>query len=85
MKITIEQILEKGSWTGREVLRSINSELITPGIKEFDIKLLINGIEHEPQTLEDLFKNLEGYIDREAEALAKERFYDLSCKMRKNY
>jgi hypothetical protein len=71
MIIKFEEILDRESWIGHEILRSIRSEVINElrEAKEYDIKILINGHEHEPKLLIDLYENIEKYIDDEANTL----------------
>lgn len=83
MLITRSEVVSHSSMIGREILRSITPEIIADvkDAKEFEIKLIINGVEVEPKLLLDLYTRAEEYIDREAAALMKERIENLPFKL----
>jgi uncharacterized protein YlzI (FlbEa/FlbD family) len=83
MILTTKEIVDRDTWLTVEILRSISTEAIEIGRKsgQSEIKLLINGIEHEPQFLIDLFSNIEKYVDREAERLVKQKFEEAERKI----
>ena len=75
MIITYEEILHDKTWLNREILQSLTQEVIDKAKEQnqYDIKLLVNGIELEPMFLTGLINNIEKYVDRQAEDIVEER------------
>ncbi len=84
MIITFDEARDDG-WLNRCLMCSLTNEAIESGRekREFDVKLLVNGIELEPKLLGDLLKNVEKYIDNEAKELANEKLKTSLLKVRK--
>lgn len=45
-----------------------------PATDDYDIKVMINGIECEPELLQKLFEGVDEYIEGEAKALYKKKY-----------
>jgi len=75
MIITYEEILHNKTWLNQEILQSLTQEVFDKAKeqKQYDIKLLVNGIELEPKFLTDLINNIEKYVNRQAEDIVEER------------
>lgn len=74
MKINGKEIVESKDWLCREILNSIPHEVITKakdeGREEYEIKLVIDGVECDPKLLMAMLNRYEEIVDREAKTLA---------------
>lgn len=84
MKITFDDTINKKDWLHRCLLSSLTDEAIHSGIetRSYEVKLLVNGIELEPKTLDDLLTNVEKYIDSEAKALFEKTYTEPAERLR---
>jgi hypothetical protein len=84
MKITFDDTIAKKDWLHRCLLASLTSEAIDSGKenREYEVKLLVNGIELEPIHLEYLLSNVEKHIDDEAKILYDKTFSEPSERLR---
>lgn len=75
MKITFDETLSRKEWIHRELMESLTDEVISNAANDrfYEVKLLVNGIELEPNFFNDLVNNIEKYVDAEAEKLAAEK------------
>lgn len=86
MVITLAELVgNKENWLHSEILKSITPELIESAseTKQINVQLLINNTALEPKLLEDLFSNLEDYINKQAEYKISEKMEELEHKMEK--
>ena len=85
MKVTFQEVLSRKEWLQRELLNSLTGEMITKASEDqfYDIKLLVNGVELEPQIFNDIMNGVEKYIDGEAKALLKYQLEKAECKIKK--
>jgi hypothetical protein len=85
MKITFEEVLSRKDWLHAEMLRSLTFDLITQASEDrfYDVKLLVNGVELEPQLFNTLVDNIEKYIDEQAKALVREKLEEAENKVKK--
>ena len=93
MIIKVEDILKshrsedpkRGSanWLHSEILSSVSDEALMKGSAkgEYDVKLIIEGIEHEPTVLKSIIEKIEDHIDREAELLANRKLKEALAKV----
>jgi len=77
MKITFSELLSTTEWLHTELLESLTGEAFLQASKDqfYEVKLLVNGIELEPQLLNRIFKNIEKHIDEQAKSLVRENFF----------
>lgn len=76
-------------WLYRCLMRSMSTEMIektrNKGKDEdkdnFDVKLIINGVEVEPTFLQDLVKNVVKHIDESADDLMKKKFQEAKQRL----
>ncbi len=87
MKLTVEQLLSRDNWLHHELIRSLSFEIIEKAKEDgfYDIKLLVNGVELEPDFYNDLVCNIEKYIDSEAKNLIKNELEKAESESRKLY
>lgn len=89
MKITFDDTVSAKDWLHRCLLGSLTQEAIESGMetREYEVKLLVNGIELEPKLLNDLILNVEKYIDLEALTVFNKRYEEkaetLRCELDK--
>jgi TFIIF-interacting CTD phosphatase-like protein len=83
MKISFEELLGRDKLLHHEIFRSISNEAMELGVekKEHDVKILINGIPHEPKFLEDILNRLEVYIAREAQSKFESDLHTVATKL----
>lgn len=85
MKISFQDTISKQDWLHSCLLNSLTAEAIDSGKEkqEYDVMLLVNGIQLEPTTLEYLLSNIEKHIDNEAKALAEQKLQDILFKTKR--
>ena len=85
MKITFEEALSRKEWLHTELMYSLTNNLITQarGDGFFDVKLLVNGIELEPQVFNKMVNNIENYINEQAKSLVRNKLEEAENKVRK--
>lgn len=85
MKITFEDILSKKQWLHKELLNSLTGEVMTKTEEDqfFDVKLLVNNIELEPQVLNKIINNIEKYIEEKAKDLINDELNEAKEKSEK--
>jgi len=85
MKITFEEILSAKKWLHKELLESLNGDIITKASEDrfYDVKLLVNGVELEPTFYNKIVTNIEKYIDAEAKKLVCHKLEEAEKKSRK--
>jgi Zn-dependent oligopeptidase len=79
MKIKFDEILaNKKDWLHQELLASATNEVIDLAKEkaEYDVKLLINGIEVEPKLLTKIIENLDAYIANRAKNMLLTKLKD---------
>lgn len=71
MKITFDEVSSNKEWLHSEIMSAVSIDMISKAHKDgfYDVKLLINGVELEPHYLNDIFRNIEKYIDGQAKVL----------------
>jgi hypothetical protein len=82
MKITYDELIEK-EWLYIELMNSLPDDLIAQTSKDgfYEVKLLVNGIEIEPQLFTEIVSNIEKYIDKEAKCLLRNKFEEVDDKI----
>lgn len=85
MKVTFEDLLSRKEWLHGELLNSLTVDVINQANddKFYDVKLLVNGIELEPQFFNDIMNNVVKYIEKEAKSLVREQLEVAEQKARK--
>jgi hypothetical protein len=85
MKITFEEALSRKEWLHTELMNSLTGDLITQASEDrfYDVKLLVNGIELEPQLFNKIVNNIEKYIDEQAKSLVREKLEEAENKVRR--
>ena len=60
MKITFDETLSRKEWIHRELMESLTDEVISKAANDrfYEVKLLVNGIELEPNFFNDLVNNI---------------------------
>lgn len=71
MRIEFDELASRKEWLHTELMRSLNADLITAAKNDgfFEVKLLVNGVELEPDLFNDIVNNIERYIDNQARSL----------------
>lgn len=77
MKILTKE-LGNNTWLKYELLSSIDHKLIEKISinKEFEVKILIDGVEHEPVILQKIFDNITSYIENEGKKIAANKYIE---------
>ena len=85
MKITFEEALSRKEWLHTELMNSLTGDLITQASEDrfYEVKLLVNGIELEPQLFNKIVNNIEKYIDEQAKSLVREKLEEAENKVRR--
>ena len=85
MKITFEEVLSRNEWLHSELLNSLTGELIDKTTKDqfYDVKLLVNGIELEPELFNKIMNNIEKFIENQAKSYLKEKLDEAQDKIAK--
>lgn len=81
MKITSEDLLSKKEWIHSELLESIDFNKVEIS-NVYDVKLLVNGVEFEPNLFNNIMNNIEKHIISEARSLIVEKFPSINEKTR---
>ena len=70
MKITAQELISEKNWLHKCILESINVDVIDDARDNhdfnYDIKMVVNGHELEPELLNKLITNIVAYIELEA-------------------
>ena len=85
MIITVEELLGRKEFIHHEILSSLTDEVMlsVDDKRQYEVKLLVNGIELEPKFFNDLINNIEKYIEKEAQKLINDRCFEAEMKARK--
>lgn len=85
MKITFEELLSRKEWLHVELMNSLTGDIIEQASEDrfYDLKLLVNGIELEPNFYNKLINNIDKYIDEQAKSLIREKLEEAENKVRK--
>jgi hypothetical protein len=85
MKITFEEALSRKEWLHTELMNSLTGDLITQASEDrfYDVKLLVNGVELEPELFNKIVNNIEKYIDEQAKSLVREKLEEAENKVRR--
>jgi hypothetical protein len=85
MKITFEEVLSTKEWLHTELMNSLTGDLITKASEDgfYEVKLLVNEVEFEPQLFNKIMNNIEKYIDEQAKSLVREKLEEAENKVRK--
>ena len=85
MIVTFEEVLSKKEWLHSELLNSLTGEMIQKAAADgfYDIKLLVNGEELEPEFFNKIMNNVEKYIIKQAKSYLVEKLEESSQKIRK--
>lgn len=85
MKITFEEVLSRKEWLHTELMNSLTGDLITQASEDrfYNVKLLVNGVELEPQLFNKIVNNIEKYIDEQAKSLVIEKLEEAENKVRR--
>lgn len=90
MKVTFDEILGKSEWLYVELLSSLPEELVTKAINDqfYEVKLLVNGVEVEPDLFNHLMNNVEKSVNEQASSLVRDKIVeleDLYVELRENF
>lgn len=73
MKITFEEALSRKTWLQKELMESLNDECFSCKEalekQEWDVKLVVNGVDVEPVWFNSIMTKLKEHIDAEAKLL----------------
>jgi len=85
MKVTFQEVLSRKTWLQKEMLNSLTGDIITKASEDqfYDVKLVINGVEIEPNIFNDIMNGIEKYIDAEAKEIVKIKLEKAEYKIRK--
>ena len=70
---------DKNYWLSRVIMNSnIDQKVIDNAMekREYEVKLLIDGIEHDPDWINDVIQSMNEYINKEAKILANEKYQE---------
>jgi hypothetical protein len=83
MKITCDEVLKEKQWLNAELSHSLTPDLIDQAIKlgYYEVKLIVNGVELEPQLFNDIVNGIEMYIKKEANSIVAEELYQAKYKI----
>ena len=78
MKVKFEDLKQGHSWVHDELFSSMSSEVINKAheVGEFDIKLVVNGIDIDPKLLNYVINNIEEIVDNKAKQLVLDKLDD---------
>lgn len=85
MKITFEELIRERSWLNSEILSSLPDEVMIAAVKDgfYEVKIVINGVELEPNLFNEVMSGIERYIDDQARSLIREELEEAENKVRK--
>jgi uncharacterized protein YllA (UPF0747 family) len=85
MKITFKELLSRKEWLHTELMNSLTSDLVIKASEDqfYEVKLLVNGIDLEPQLFNSIMNNVEKYIENQAKSLITEKLEEADNKARK--
>ena len=85
MKITFEETLSRKEWLHKELMASLTGDIISKAREDqfYDVKLLVNGVELEPNFYNKLVNNICKYIDAEAKSLVLQKLEEVEKKSKK--
>lgn len=85
MKITFQELLSDKKWLHAELLNSIPLDLVDKASKDmyYDVKLIVNGVELEPELYNKILQNVESYINDQAKQLVIEKLENAETKIQK--
>lgn len=83
MKITFEEVLSEKEWLHLELMTSLTGEVIDKARKDsfYDVKLLVNGTELEPEMFNTIVNNIDKYIENQARNLIREKLEEAENKL----
>lgn len=79
MRVTFNELINRKEWLYKELMHSLTGELINKAKEDqfYDVTLLVNGVELEPQFYNDIVENINKYVVREAETIIANKFSDM--------
>jgi hypothetical protein len=85
MKITFEETLSRKEWLHAELMESLTGDVIMKASEDqfYDVKLLVNGVELEPQLFNKIVNNIERYIDEQAKSKVIDKLEETENKLQK--
>jgi hypothetical protein len=85
MKITFGEALSRKTWLQKELMQSLNDECFNckEAIEkqEWDVKLVVNGVDVEPKWFNSIMTKLEEHIDVEAKILFERHLEDIQGEL----
>lgn len=83
MKIKFAEVFSEKDWIHKELMCSLNEEIINKAKEDsfFEVKLLVNGVELEPEWFNYIMSEIEQHIDQRARKIAFEKFSDAQEKI----
>ena len=84
MKITFEEFISQNTWLEKELAISLTDEILLKASKDmfYDVKLIVNGVEIEPNMFNDIVSNIEKYVDLEAKNLVNIKLKEAEKKVK---
>lgn len=75
MRVTFEDTLSRKEWLHKELLDSLTEEVINKAREDqyYEVKLLVNGVELEPEFYNDLVNNITDHIEAQAKSMVVEK------------
>lgn len=85
MKITFDDVVNGREWIHAEMRNSLTHDLIDKAVSEqcYEVKILINGVEVEPELYNKIMNGVEKYIEIQAKELVIEKLEEADNKSRK--
>lgn len=79
MKLTFEDVINAKDWLTMELAQSLTGDIITDASekKEYEVKLLVNGVELEPTLFEEVFRDMGKFIELQAENLVRNKLDEI--------
>lgn len=87
MRITFEETLGRKDWLHKELMASLTGDVITAAYQKqsYEVKLLVDGVELEPNLLNKLLTKVEYYIDKEAKVIFEEKYTEMIESLRNKF
>lgn len=86
MKITFDEVLSKSTPIENELMQSLNTQVFATidlqnNTREWDVKLVINGVEVEPVMYNLLFSHTEEWIEERAKEYLKDKLGEADAEV----
>ncbi|BBI90461.1 hypothetical protein HYO65_gp069 [Tenacibaculum phage PTm1] len=75
MKITFEELLAEKDFLHTELLQSLPPKVVEDAVekREYDIKLVVNGVDVDPKLLNIIFEKTEIFVNERSKEIVKNK------------